>query len=214
MATLYQDAEAWNAVSRFRRLSNVQSMASSTVLDYDEDDNATSPTISVMAKSSREKNASGGFGFSTEEPGIYPACFAEDGGNRDGEESSSHDINSLAGGFKIERIQFQFPISGNARFTSAYLIAGSDSLHDVGLQVRDITTNPEWERADQYGIPVLAKVLSNGSEKGFAKEGFLSPHDYQSSKLLKKEKAMIVLFMKGRIIHLPDFPGRPRHPFW
>ncbi|KAG7024772.1 hypothetical protein SDJN02_13590, partial [Cucurbita argyrosperma subsp. argyrosperma] len=49
MATLYQDAEAWNAVSRFRRLSNVQSMASSTVLDYDEDDNATSPTISVMA---------------------------------------------------------------------------------------------------------------------------------------------------------------------
>ena len=99
----------------------------STVLDYDEDDNATSPTISVLAsccvwliiclsiifvifpfwcsadkcevylrqESSREKNASGGFGFSTEEPGIYTACFAEDGGNRDGEESSSHDINSL-----------------------------------------------------------------------------------------------------------------------
>ncbi|XP_022937147.1 uncharacterized protein LOC111443532 [Cucurbita moschata] len=50
------------------------------------------------------------------------------------------------------------------------------------------------------------------SFEGFV--GFLSPHDYQSSKLLKKEKAMIVLFMKGRIIHLPDFPGRPRHPFW
>lgn len=57
------------------------------------------------------------------------------------------------------------------KLQAAYLIAGSDSLHDVGLQVRDITTNPEWERADQYGIPVLAKVLSDGSEKGFAKEG-------------------------------------------
>ena len=32
--------------------------------------------------------------------------------------------------------------------------------------MRDITTNPEWERAYQYEIPVLAKVLSDGSEVG------------------------------------------------
>lgn len=31
-------------------------------------------------------------------------------------------------------------------------------------QIRDITGNPEWERAYQYEIPVLAKVLSDGSE--------------------------------------------------
>lgn len=31
-------------------------------------------------------------------------------------------------------------------------------------QIRDITSNPEWERAYQYEIPVLAKVLSDGSE--------------------------------------------------
>lgn len=31
-------------------------------------------------------------------------------------------------------------------------------------QVRDITSNPEWERAYQYEIPVLAKVLCDGSE--------------------------------------------------
>lgn len=32
--------------------------------------------------------------------------------------------------------------------------------------MRDITTNPEWERAYQYEIPVLAKMLSDGSEVG------------------------------------------------
>ena len=31
-------------------------------------------------------------------------------------------------------------------------------------QVRDITSNPEWEKAYQYEIPVLAKVLSDGTE--------------------------------------------------
>lgn len=30
--------------------------------------------------------------------------------------------------------------------------------------MRDITTNPEWEKAYQYEIPVLAKVLSDGTE--------------------------------------------------
>lgn len=30
--------------------------------------------------------------------------------------------------------------------------------------MRDITTNPEWERAYQYEIPVLAKENSDGKE--------------------------------------------------
>ena len=29
-------------------------------------------------------------------------------------------------------------------------------------QIRDITTNPEWENAYQYEIPVLAKVHDDG----------------------------------------------------
>ncbi|KAG7552387.1 Thioredoxin-like superfamily [Arabidopsis thaliana x Arabidopsis arenosa] len=50
----------------------------------------------------------------------------------------------------------------NAAFS---LSSGSDSLNDVTLQVRDITTNPEWERAYQYEIPVLAKENSDGKEE-------------------------------------------------
>lgn len=34
----------------------------------------------------------------------------------------------------------------------------------VFVQIRDITSNPEWEKAYQYEIPVLAKVLSDGTE--------------------------------------------------
>ncbi|PON59848.1 Glutaredoxin-like [Parasponia andersonii] len=50
------------------------------------------------------------------------------------------------------------------KLQAAFLLAGPDSLHDVDLQTRDITTNPDWEKAYQYEIPVLAKVLSNGTE--------------------------------------------------
>ncbi|KAK9271013.1 hypothetical protein L1049_026601 [Liquidambar formosana] len=48
---------------------------------------------------------------------------------------------------------------------AAFSLSGPDSLYDVDLQIRDITTNPEWERAYQYEIPVLAKVLSDGTEQ-------------------------------------------------
>ncbi|CAJ1974207.1 unnamed protein product [Sphenostylis stenocarpa] len=47
---------------------------------------------------------------------------------------------------------------------AAFLLSGPDSLNDVDLQIRDITSNPEWENAYQYEIPVLAKVLSDGTE--------------------------------------------------
>ncbi|XP_068314080.1 uncharacterized protein [Pyrus communis] len=59
------------------------------------------------------------------------------------------------------------------KLQAAFLLSGPDSLHDVDLQfavlgfaqVRDITSNPEWERAYQYEIPVLARVLSDGTEE-------------------------------------------------
>ncbi|KAK7282738.1 hypothetical protein RIF29_11754 [Crotalaria pallida] len=51
------------------------------------------------------------------------------------------------------------------KLQAAFLISAPDSLHDVHLQIRDITTNPEWEKAYQYEIPVLAKVLSDGTEE-------------------------------------------------
>ncbi|ONI34819.1 hypothetical protein PRUPE_1G500700 [Prunus persica] len=50
------------------------------------------------------------------------------------------------------------------KLQAAFLLAGPDSLQDVDLQIRDITGNPEWERAYQYEIPVLARVLSDGTE--------------------------------------------------
>ncbi|KAJ1378038.1 Thioredoxin-like superfamily [Sesbania bispinosa] len=46
------------------------------------------------------------------------------------------------------------------KLQAAFLLSGPDSLHDI----RDITSNPEWESAYQYEIPVLAKVLSDGTE--------------------------------------------------
>ncbi|KAI4307287.1 hypothetical protein L6164_030491 [Bauhinia variegata] len=51
------------------------------------------------------------------------------------------------------------------KLQAAFLLSGPDSLHDVDLQIRDITSNPEWERAYQYEIPVLAKVHSDGTEE-------------------------------------------------
>ncbi|CAL9097927.1 unnamed protein product [Musa textilis] len=44
------------------------------------------------------------------------------------------------------------------------LAGGPHSLPSVDLQVRDITGNPEWEMLYQYEIPVLAKVLPDGTE--------------------------------------------------
>eukprot|EP01018_Ginkgo_biloba_P034971 Gb_29972 [translate_table: standard] len=47
----------------------------------------------------------------------------------------------------------------------AFMIGGKESLADVQLEVRDITTNPDWEKAYQYEIPVLARILNDGSEE-------------------------------------------------
>ncbi|XP_024018134.1 uncharacterized protein LOC21403089 [Morus notabilis] len=51
------------------------------------------------------------------------------------------------------------------KLQAAFLLSSHDSLHDVHLEIRDITTNPCWEKEYQYEIPVLAKVLSDGTEE-------------------------------------------------
>ncbi|KAM6543392.1 hypothetical protein CsatB_007839 [Cannabis sativa] len=50
------------------------------------------------------------------------------------------------------------------KLQAAFLLSGPDSLNDIDLQIRDITSNPEWEKAYQYEIPVLAKLLPDGTE--------------------------------------------------
>ncbi|KAF3320630.1 Glutaredoxin-like domain-containing protein [Carex littledalei] len=51
------------------------------------------------------------------------------------------------------------------KLSVAFSLGGPHSLHSVDLQVRDITVNPEWEQKYQYEIPVLAKVLPDGTEE-------------------------------------------------
>ncbi|XP_039127820.1 LOW QUALITY PROTEIN: uncharacterized protein LOC120263908 [Dioscorea cayenensis subsp. rotundata] len=47
----------------------------------------------------------------------------------------------------------------------ALFLTGPNSLCSVNLQIRDISGNPEWERLYQYEIPVLARVLPDGTEE-------------------------------------------------
>ncbi|CAN0892578.1 hypothetical protein LINGRAHAP2_LOCUS17622 [Linum grandiflorum] len=51
------------------------------------------------------------------------------------------------------------------KLQAAFSLSGPSPLHDVDLQVRDITTNPDWEKAYQYEIPVLAKLHPDGTEE-------------------------------------------------
>ncbi|XP_042519141.1 uncharacterized protein LOC122092902 [Macadamia integrifolia] len=51
------------------------------------------------------------------------------------------------------------------KLQAAFSLTGPDSLNDVHLQIRDITSNPEWEKSYQYEIPVLARILSDGTEE-------------------------------------------------
>ncbi|KAD4385294.1 hypothetical protein E3N88_25462 [Mikania micrantha] len=53
------------------------------------------------------------------------------------------------------------------KLQSAFSLSSADSysFHDVDLQIRDITTNPQWEKAYQYEIPVLARLRSDGTEE-------------------------------------------------
>nr|GEX68752.1 glutaredoxin-like, thioredoxin-like fold protein [Tanacetum cinerariifolium] len=52
------------------------------------------------------------------------------------------------------------------KLNSAFTLSSTpQSLHDVELQIRDITSNPVWEKAYQYEIPVLARLRSDGTEE-------------------------------------------------
>ncbi|XP_078429741.1 thioredoxin superfamily protein isoform X2 [Wolffia australiana] len=51
------------------------------------------------------------------------------------------------------------------KLETAFLLGGPRSLADVQFHVRDILENSEWERRYQYEIPVLARVLPDGSEE-------------------------------------------------
>ncbi|KAG8389755.1 hypothetical protein BUALT_Bualt01G0011600 [Buddleja alternifolia] len=51
------------------------------------------------------------------------------------------------------------------KLDAAFSLSGPNSLNDVHLQIRDITSNPEWERLYQYEIPVLARVWDDGTEE-------------------------------------------------
>ncbi|EFJ25247.1 hypothetical protein SELMODRAFT_99477 [Selaginella moellendorffii] len=52
------------------------------------------------------------------------------------------------------------------KLQAAFLIGGdASSLAGTTLEVRDITSNPEWEKAYQYEIPVLARIKDDGLEE-------------------------------------------------
>ncbi|XP_073032660.1 uncharacterized protein [Primulina eburnea] len=51
------------------------------------------------------------------------------------------------------------------KLDAAFSLSGPHSIHDVQLQIRDITSNPEWEKLYQYEIPVLARVREDGTEE-------------------------------------------------
>ncbi|KAM1776988.1 hypothetical protein ACFX11_043710 [Malus domestica] len=66
------------------------------------------------------------------------------------------------------------------KLEAAFLFSGPDSLHNIDFQVRYIMSNPKWERAYQYEIPVLARVLSDGTEETLPR---LSPRLAPSSSI-------------------------------
>ncbi|KAH0745856.1 hypothetical protein KY285_007513 [Solanum tuberosum] len=51
------------------------------------------------------------------------------------------------------------------KLNAAFSLSSPHSLHDVQLQIRDITSNTDWEKAYQYEIPVLARVRPDGTEE-------------------------------------------------
>ncbi|XP_073123227.1 uncharacterized protein [Henckelia pumila] len=51
------------------------------------------------------------------------------------------------------------------KLDAAFCLSGPHSINNVQLQIRDITSNPEWEKLYQYEIPVLARVREDGTEE-------------------------------------------------
>eukprot|EP00249_Psilotum_nudum_P036924 c9046_g1_i1 orf=383-880(-) len=51
------------------------------------------------------------------------------------------------------------------KLEAVFSMGGENSLGGVQLEVRDISTNSEWEEAYQYEIPVLSRLNDDGCEK-------------------------------------------------
>ncbi|KAK6115575.1 hypothetical protein DH2020_007844 [Rehmannia glutinosa] len=58
------------------------------------------------------------------------------------------------------------------KLEAAFSLSAPNYLGDVQLEIRNITSNPEWERLYQYEIPVLARVREDGTEEALPR---LSP---------------------------------------
>ncbi|KAF5806502.1 putative glutaredoxin, Thioredoxin-like superfamily [Helianthus annuus] len=71
----------------------------------------------------------------------------------------------------------------NTAFSLSSPTPHSFSLHDVDLQIRDITSNPEWEKAYQYEIPVLTRLRSDGTEEVIPRFSPRAGVDHIQSKL-------------------------------
>lgn len=69
--------------------------------------------------------------------------------------------------YSLASLELQASRLDHVRGSCALSPLGGFILRSWGLcfdQERDITTNPDWEQMYQYEIPVLAKVLPDGSE--------------------------------------------------
>ncbi|KAL8467136.1 hypothetical protein ACS0TY_036014 [Phlomoides rotata] len=51
------------------------------------------------------------------------------------------------------------------KLDAAFSLSGPNFIGDIEFQIRDITSNPEWERLYQYEIPVLTRIREDGSEE-------------------------------------------------
>ncbi|GER38721.1 glutaredoxin-like protein YDR286C [Striga asiatica] len=51
------------------------------------------------------------------------------------------------------------------KLDTVFSSSGPNYVGDVQLEIRDITSNPEWERLYQYEIPVLTRVREDGTEE-------------------------------------------------
>ncbi|KAL6522195.1 hypothetical protein OROMI_032072 [Orobanche minor] len=51
------------------------------------------------------------------------------------------------------------------KLDAAFSLSDPNCPGDVRLEIRDITSNHEWERLYQYEIPVLARVREDGTEE-------------------------------------------------
>uniref|UniRef100_A0A0E0CRY9 Glutaredoxin-like protein n=1 Tax=Oryza meridionalis TaxID=40149 RepID=A0A0E0CRY9_9ORYZ len=86
----------------------------------------------------------------------------------DGLKEKLHAAFLLAGTpYSLASLELQASRLDHVRGFRAFSPLGGFILRSWGLcfdQERDITTNPDWEQMYQYEIPVLAKVLPDGSE--------------------------------------------------